>query len=141
MVEILTFPIPSPCPPFRLSRISQPDTARTFHPLSCNLSLAPLSQDDNQGAYMIRDRAEIPRNAFVQYYSCTCAIRVLCYSDYLLTLPDEVAFTPYQIRDSFTRSSTPGRGGKRGVSPRTHLVLSVLTESVFWLFILVIWAL
>jgi len=58
-----------------------------------------------------------PANAFSQYY--TTVMQVLYFYDYLLTLPDEVWFTLYLliVLSLLRRSSTPGRGEKRGVSP------------------------
>lgn len=87
----------------------------------------------------IRDRVEaFPGDTFTQYF--TTAIQILYYYDYLLTLPDEVPFANHPvlaILSPLGRSSTLGKGEKRGVSPGVRFVLSVLTESVFWLFILV----
>jgi len=62
-------------------------------------------------------------DAFAQHY--TGAMQVLYYYDYLLTLPDEVLFTQnsHTILSSLCRSSTPGRGEKRGVSPSARFVL------------------
>ena len=71
----------------------------------------------------ILDRVKtFPGNTFIQYY--TTAIQILYYYDYLLTLPDEVLSTPYPLTvlSPLCRSSTPGKGEKRGVSPWAYIV-------------------
>jgi len=107
------------------------------HPFSCILSL-DTSFAGSQIGYGICDRIKTSSSdAFAQYY--TAALQVLYYYDYLLTLPDEVLFTLYPLTNlsPLRRSSMPGRGEKRGVSPQARFVLSALTVPVFWVFILV----
>ena len=68
--------------------------------LLCDLSLAVPFAGWRSGygdSWPIRS---FPSDAFVQYY--TVAMQILCYYDYILTLPDEVPFIPYHFCDSFT---------------------------------------
>jgi len=73
----------------------------------------------------VRNRVEtFPGDAFAQYY--TKGVQILYYYDYVLTLPDEVKYA--------------WTGRKTWSESVAHLVLSVLTEPVFWVFIFVNWA-
>ena len=61
-----------------------------FHPPSHDLILTVPSAEWRSGygdSWPIR---RFPSDAFVQYF--TVAIQILCYYDYILTLPDEVPF-------------------------------------------------